>query len=265
MHATMIRSRRRWFDICIKTEIRRLCFGRYLFPIGAPVAALVLVAFEDNIVFFYSPSDLKEKSLRPGQTVRLGGLVVSGSVKKAADDVTTIFSVTDLNQAVQIRFTGLLPDLFREGQGIVSEGTLGPDGVFTASSVLAKHDENYMPKEIAGYCRETGQKEPSSPGEFVRCILESLALLYRKRIQDLSELTGKTFSRLHVIGGGSRNELLNQFTADALGMPVIAAFLHGGASEGGTAADPAASFAQSSSPPLAGDNPKAPSTQHASR
>ena len=101
-------------------------------------AALVLVAFEDNIVFFYGPSDLKEKSLRPGQTVRLGGLVVSGSVKKAADGVTTIFSVTDLNQAVQIRFTGLLPDLFREGQGIVSEGTLGPDGVFTASSVLAK-------------------------------------------------------------------------------------------------------------------------------
>ena len=129
-------------------------------------AALVLVAFEDNIVFFYSPTDLKEKSLRPGQMVRLGGLVVEGSVKKAADGVTTIFSVTDLNQAVQIRFTGLLPDLFREGQGIVSEGTLGPDGVFTASSVLAKHDENYMPKEVADALKKSGKwKQPNATPE----------------------------------------------------------------------------------------------------
>ncbi|MFP6900184.1 MAG: rhamnulokinase family protein [Opitutales bacterium] len=79
-----------------------------------------------------------------------------------------------------------------------------------------------MPKEIAGYCRETGQTEPSSPGAFVRCALESLALMYRQRIQDLTELTGRTFSRLHVIGGGSRNALLNQFTADALNLPVVA-------------------------------------------
>jgi rhamnulokinase len=79
-----------------------------------------------------------------------------------------------------------------------------------------------MPATIAAYCRETGQAEPDSPGAFVRCVLESLALLYRKRITDLSELTGRDFSRLHVIGGGSRNELLNQFTADALGIPVIA-------------------------------------------
>ncbi|MBO93902.1 MAG: rhamnulokinase [Opitutales bacterium] len=83
------------------------------------------------------------------------------------------------------------------------------------------HPEN-MPAEIAGYCRETNQDEPSTPGAFVRCVLESLALLYRHRIRDLSELTGRKFTRLHVIGGGSRNELLNQFTADALGMPVVA-------------------------------------------
>ncbi|MGE4550230.1 MAG: FGGY-family carbohydrate kinase, partial [Opitutales bacterium] len=79
-----------------------------------------------------------------------------------------------------------------------------------------------MPAAIAEFCRETGQNEPVSPGAFVRCALESLALLYRRRIKTLSELTGREFSRLHVIGGGSRNELLNQFTADALGMPVIA-------------------------------------------
>jgi cytochrome c-type biogenesis protein CcmE len=126
-------------------------------------ASLVLVAFEDNIVFFYSPTDLQEKTLRPGQTVRLGGLVVEGSVKMDADGVTNIFSVTDLNQAVQIRFTGLLPDLFREGQGIVSEGTFGPDGVFTASTVLAKHDETYMPKEIADALKKSGKwKQPET-------------------------------------------------------------------------------------------------------
>ncbi len=124
-------------------------------------AALVLVAFEDSIVFFYSPTDLAEKSVRPGQTLRLGGLVVEGSVKKAADGVTTLFDVTDLNKVVQVSFTGLLPDLFREGQGIVSEGTLGPDVVFMASSVLAKHDENYMPKEIADALKKSGKwKQP---------------------------------------------------------------------------------------------------------
>ena len=79
-----------------------------------------------------------------------------------------------------------------------------------------------MPATIGGYCLESGQPEPASQGAVIRCILESLALLYRQRIQDLSELTGKTFTRLHVIGGGSQNELLNQFTADALGIPVIA-------------------------------------------
>ena len=123
-------------------------------------AALVLVAFEENIVFFYGPTDMVEKTVRPGQTLRLGGLVVEGSVKKAADGVTTIFSVTDLNRVVEVRFKGLLPDLVREGQGIVSEGVLGPDGVFMASSVLAKHDENYMPKEVADALRRSGKWQP---------------------------------------------------------------------------------------------------------
>jgi len=129
-------------------------------------ASLVLVAFEDTIVFFYSPTDLIEKTVQPGQTLRVGGLVVEDSVKKAADGVTTIFGITDLNQVVEVRFTGLLPDLFREGQGIISEGTLGPDGVFMASSVLAKHDENYMPKEIADALKKSGKwKQPNDKAE----------------------------------------------------------------------------------------------------
>jgi cytochrome c-type biogenesis protein CcmE len=125
-------------------------------------AALVLTAFQDSIVFFYSPTDLTEKDLRPGQMLRLGGLVEEGSVKMAADGVTTEFIITDLNKTVAVRYAGLLPDLFREGQGVVSQGKLGPDGVFVASEVLAKHDENYMPPEVAEALKKSGQwKEPS--------------------------------------------------------------------------------------------------------
>ncbi len=124
-------------------------------------AALVLTAFEDNIVFFYSPTDITTKALRPGQTVRLGGLVEADSVKKAADGVITEFVITDTNKTISVRYAGLLPDLFREGQGVVTQGTLGPDGVFVASEVLAKHDENYMPKEVADALKKSGNwKEP---------------------------------------------------------------------------------------------------------
>ena len=119
-------------------------------------AALVLTAFEDNIVFFYSPTDITNKALRPGQTVRLGGLVEADSVKKAADGVITEFVITDTNKTISVRYAGLLPDLFREGQGVVTQGTLGPDGVFVASEVLAKHDENYMPKEVADALKKSG-------------------------------------------------------------------------------------------------------------
>lgn len=124
-------------------------------------AALVLTAFQDNIVFFYSPTDIAEKNLRPGQTVRLGGLVEEGSVKKAADGVTTEFVVTDLTKTIPVRYAGLLPDLFREGQGVVTQGKLEKNGVFVASEVLAKHDENYMPKEVAEALKKSGKwKEP---------------------------------------------------------------------------------------------------------
>lgn len=124
-------------------------------------AALVLTAFEDNIVFFYSPTDITEKALRPGQTVRLGGLVQADSVKKASDGVTTEFVITDTNKTISVRYAGLLPDLFREGQGVVTQGSLGPDGTFVASEVLAKHDENYMPKEVADALKKSGNWKES--------------------------------------------------------------------------------------------------------
>ncbi len=124
-------------------------------------AALVLTAFEDNIVFFYSPTDIAEKALRPGQTVRLGGLVQADSVKKASDGVTTEFVITDTNKTISVRYAGLLPDLFREGQGVVTQGSLGPDGTFVASEVLAKHDENYMPKEVADALKKSGNWKES--------------------------------------------------------------------------------------------------------
>ena len=124
-------------------------------------AALVLTAFEDNIVFFYSPTDITKKALRPGQTVRLGGLVEADSVKKAADGVITEFVITDTNKTISVRYAGLLPDLFREGQGVVTQGALGPDGVFVASEVLAKHDENYMPKEVADALKKSGNWKES--------------------------------------------------------------------------------------------------------
>ena len=118
-------------------------------------AALVLSALNDNLVFFYSPSQVAEKHPAPERRFRLGGLVEAGSVNKAGQEVR--FTVTDTHQSVQVVYRGLLPDLFREGQGVVAEGALGADGVFVAREVLAKHDENYMPPEVAKAIKEAGQ------------------------------------------------------------------------------------------------------------
>ncbi len=121
-------------------------------------AALVLFAFDDSLVFFQSPTDLKEKPQTAGVTFRLGGLVEEGSVVK--DGVVTSFRVTDLENTVAVRFKGLLPDLFREGQGVVTEGSLNDSGEFVANSVLAKHDENYMPPEVADSLKKSGHWQP---------------------------------------------------------------------------------------------------------
>jgi cytochrome c-type biogenesis protein CcmE len=116
---------------------------------------LVLYAMRDSIVFFYSPSDIAEMQVAPGQRIRLGGLVETGSVRR--DQGTTVhFSVTDGAKVMPVTYTGVLPDLFREGQGVVTEGAVMPDGTFKADNVLAKHDENYMPPEVAAKLKEKG-------------------------------------------------------------------------------------------------------------
>jgi cytochrome c-type biogenesis protein CcmE len=124
--------------------------------------ALVLIAFNDNLVFFVSPSDLA-KSGPIRRTVRLGGLVEQGSVVRASGGTTaTTFRVTDGTQSVTVTYNGILPDLFREGQGVVTLGTLKPDGTFLASEVLAKHDETYMPKEVADALKKSGHWNPTA-------------------------------------------------------------------------------------------------------
>jgi cytochrome c-type biogenesis protein CcmE len=132
--------------------------------LGAAVG-LVLMAFQDSIVFFRSPSDIAEKPLPAGQRFRLGGLVEEKSVRKLDGGATTAFRVTDLARSVEVTYRGILPDLFREGQGVIAEGRLGPDGVFVASEVLARHDENYMPKEVADAIKKSGQWKDAPPGK----------------------------------------------------------------------------------------------------
>lgn len=117
--------------------------------------ALVLTAFEDSIVFFYSPSEISQQTLSPGQRIRIGGLVEAGSVASEGDSVS--FTVTDTAESLDIVYRGILPDLFREGQGIVAEGYMLASGVFQASDVLAKHDETYMPPEVADAIKAAGE------------------------------------------------------------------------------------------------------------
>ncbi|GAB4516514.1 MAG: cytochrome c maturation protein CcmE [Roseibium sp.] len=116
---------------------------------------LILVALNDQIVFFQSPSDITQQSIPAGQRIRLGGLVEEGSVVRS-DNAEVSFRVTDMQNVVSVTYKGILPDLFREGQGVVTEGSLTSDGVFIADSVLAKHDENYIPKEVAEALKDQG-------------------------------------------------------------------------------------------------------------
>jgi cytochrome c-type biogenesis protein CcmE len=116
---------------------------------------LVLFALRDSVVFFYTPSEMVSKQIAPGTRVRLGGLVEQGSLVKGTDGAVT-FKVTDMTKTMQVNFKGLLPDLFREGQGVVAEGSANADGTFKADSVLAKHDEKYMPKEIVDKLKAQG-------------------------------------------------------------------------------------------------------------
>ena len=126
------------------------CLGVLALAVG-----LVLMALGDSIVFFYTPTEVAEKHLDTGQRFRLGGLVESGSLKRG-EGTTVSFVVTDKRATLPVTFTGVLPDLFREGQGVVAEGMLTSEGVFHADSVLAKHDEKYMPPEVAAKLKAQG-------------------------------------------------------------------------------------------------------------
>ncbi len=124
-------------------------------------AALILTAFSDNLVFFHSPSDIIAGKVVPERRFRLGGLVETGSVQRQSDGTTMLFRITDTAHSVTVTFKGVLPDLFREGQGVVTEGMLNRQGLFIAREVLAKHDENYMPKEVAEALKASGQWKAS--------------------------------------------------------------------------------------------------------
>jgi cytochrome c-type biogenesis protein CcmE len=121
----------------------------------AIATALVLFALRDSIVFFNSPSDVIAKQIKSGTRLRLGGLVVPGSIVRD-NQLDMHFEVTDGNRSIKVAYHGILPDLFREGQGVVAEGVLEPGGAFRADTVLAKHDETYMPKEVADALKKQG-------------------------------------------------------------------------------------------------------------
>ena len=119
--------------------------------------ALVLAAFQENLVFFFTPSQIAAHEAPQGRNFRIGGMVEKGSIKRQADGVTVQFTVTDTAKSIPVTYRGSLPDLFREGKGVVAQGQLGADGVFRANEVLAKHDENYMPPEAAEAIKKAQQ------------------------------------------------------------------------------------------------------------
>jgi len=125
-------------------------------------AVLVLNAFQSNLVFFFSPTQVIANEAPIGKSFRIGGLVEEGSVQREDSSTTVRFAVTDTSEAIQVVYTGILPDLFREGKGIVAQGKLGVNGVFEADEVLAKHDENYMPPEAALALEEAAKAQKAS-------------------------------------------------------------------------------------------------------
>ena len=138
-----------------RKQRRLILIGGSLGVLGIAVA-LVLNAISSSIVFFQSPSDVAHEHLAPGTRIRIGGLVKPGSVERGAD-LRVKFAVTDGKNDVAVRYQGIVPDLFREGQGVVAEGKLEADGNFVADTVLAKHDERYMPKEVVDALKKSGR------------------------------------------------------------------------------------------------------------
>ncbi len=139
-----------------------------LMLVGVAIAAgFALQAFNENLMFFYTPSEVAAGEAPAGRMIRVGGLVTDGSVKRQSDGLTVQFDVTDNDKTITVQYTGILPDLFREGQGIVAHGRLQENQLFVAEEVLAKHDENYMPPEVADALKATHDKAVGNTTEQV--------------------------------------------------------------------------------------------------
>jgi cytochrome c-type biogenesis protein CcmE len=134
----------------IKAKHQRLIL--ILVAVAALIGAVLLAmsALKDQAAYFYTPSEARAKAVEPGKAIRLGGMVVKGSLKRAADGISIRFDVSDGKAALPVAYTGVTPDLFREGSGVVADGEFQPDGTFRATEILAKHDERYMPRELNG-------------------------------------------------------------------------------------------------------------------
>ena len=148
----------------MKTRHKRLAIAAGVVLVIAAAATLILNAFQSNLVFFFSPTQITTKEAPVNRTFRLGGLVVAGSVKRTG--VAVDFQVTDTAQTVPVHFEGILPDLFKEGKGVVAQGKL-QDGVFVAKEVLAKHDENYMPPEAAEALKNAAKSNEKTAASLV--------------------------------------------------------------------------------------------------
>ena len=147
----------------MKSRHKKLALiGGALAVIGI-IAALVLNALNSNIALYITPTEVAAGKAPQGKLFRIGGLVKEGSIQRQADGVTIAFIITDTAKDIPVAYKGILPDLFREGQGVVTEGLVGPGGVFAADSVLAKHDENYMPREVVDALKAQGVWEGDGP------------------------------------------------------------------------------------------------------
>jgi cytochrome c-type biogenesis protein CcmE len=146
----------------MKPRTRRFAWIAAGLGILGIAAALVLSAFQSNLVFFFTPSQIAANQAPQGRPFRVGGMVEAGSLAREPNTLTVHFRVTDTARTIPVSYTGLLPDLFKEGKGVVAQGRLGPDGVFQAKEVLAKHDENYMPPEAADAVQRAKRAETMS-------------------------------------------------------------------------------------------------------
>lgn len=147
----------------MKTRHKRLALVLAGLALLGIAAALVLSAFQKNLVFFFTPTQVAAGEAPTGRSFRIGGMVEMGSIKRQADGMTVQFIVTDTAKQLPVTYRGILPDLFREGKGVVAQGKIGSNGIFVADEVLAKHDENYMPPEAA-YAIEKGGAAAKHPG-----------------------------------------------------------------------------------------------------